>query len=612
MNPHATTRLQSIVTILQWILFLPAHVVGWMKQGFIWIAGERGYWLAWIPCSAGLWPLGLYGWNQPVARSIYRIPLRMFSYVCFVAGTFLFFAGLWRFSLIVLVVRLLRWLDSWLQLDKPFISLDAMEDTSAIGRHPFDRLSLGVVGVIFLFFAINKERLVDLTEPSDHFYHMAVAQKILERSTIPLWDDWEFAPMGRPHLYPPLLHLVIAFFAGTPNNMLAGFSTVQLLLYPSALLAYWYLFRNFISPSWAYLSLLILMMEFLFSMGCLIALPASCVNVLWPLILIALFKKRVYLAIVLLGAAFYTHTGMPLLICLGLLIMGIWKRDTFWPVIATILGALVLALPWMVRYYVFSDWMQAGGAQGFNITSIISRLMWLQILNPIFIILMIWGWRRTRNLTLFKTQVLGFLPMLTQYGGRFFMHGAPFLSPFIAVHFNRWLTGPITRRRAFGFLLITLIPLPCISFMNGKDLLHPGFMPGISATHACIFFTIQRQPKDHSDLDELTRIIRETTSPEDIIHLPDEGTYHFGDLIVVLTGRRTDMGGWGEVRKPEMFEAILKQRADDNDGIFVSRYKENIPSARRIQQVGSYYIGYPPNSNDISQRSPSMDDESEY
>ena len=157
-----------------------------------------------------------------------------------------------------------------------------------IGDHPLDRMTLLFIGLIFLVFAINKERMLDFTDPSDHFYHMAVAQKILEYGGIPLWDDWEFAPVGRPHLYPPLLHLLIAFFAGTPDQILLGFATIQMLLYPTALLSYWFLYRTFLSPSLAYLSIIALSMEFMFTIGCLIGLPASVVNVLWSLILLSI------------------------------------------------------------------------------------------------------------------------------------------------------------------------------------------------------------------------------------------------------------------------------------------------------------------------------------
>ncbi len=218
------------------LLSLPALIAGLLRWVAAWIASERWYLWGFIPCCAGLWPLGLYCWHKKIERGYLHFPLRLFSYVCFFFGTLLFFAGLWPFSGILLFIRLLMWLDVWLRLGDPLLSGTGL-DSSTRFHHPLDKLSLFFIGTIFLVLAINKERLIDFGDPSDHFYHMAVAQKILERGTIPLWDDWEFAPMGRPHLYPPLLHLLIAFIAGRPDDILSGFATIQMLLYPSALLA---------------------------------------------------------------------------------------------------------------------------------------------------------------------------------------------------------------------------------------------------------------------------------------------------------------------------------------------------------------------------------------
>ena len=591
--------ISTIKIILLWILSIPALIAGFLKQIAQYISSERWYLWGFIPCNAGLWPLGLYCWHKDVQCWYYRFPLRVFSYICFLFGTILFFEGLWPFAGILLLVRLLVWLDDWLRLSDPLVAESAPDSTAGF-KHPFDKLSLCFIGVIFLVLAVNKERLIDFSDPSDQFYHMAAAKQILEKRTIPIWDDWEFAPMGRPHLYPPVLHLLIAFFAGEPDQIIAGFSSIQMLLYPLALLAYWMLYRKFLSPAHAYLSLIFLSMEFMFGMGCLMGLPASIVNVLWPFILLAIINKRTYVAMLLLAVAFYTHTGMPVLICLCLLIFGLWKREHFLRILAVIIGALILSMPWTLRYYVFSDWMQASGAQGFSLSSIVARLLWLQIANPVFIVLAVWGLFRLKQTAIFKSQILGFLPMLTQYGGRFFMHGAPFLSPFVAVHFTRFLEGGVTRRRAVCFLLLTLIPLPCISFMGPNDTIQIKPFPGITATHISIFYTINRTRKDQSDIENLVSEIRQTTSPDDIIHLPDDGMYHFGDLIVVMTGRRTDTGGWGEIRKPEMWEAMIKSREDINDGVFVSKVRENIPEGRIVKQIGSYFIGYPPSddSND--------------
>lgn len=584
-------NLWSLFNNLQKILFFPVWLIQRVRSLFIWAAAQRFYLFAFIPCSAGLWPLGLYCWNRPVARWYLRLPLRIFAYLCVLAGSFLFIAGLWRFTLILLLIRLLLWIDGYFQLGRPILREEGTEPT-ALFAHPLDKISLFFIGVIFVIFAINKERLLDFTEPSDHFYHMAAAQKILERGEIPLWDDWEFAPMGRPHLYPPFLHLLIAFFAGSPDNVLAGFATVQMLLYPLALLCYWMLFRMIMPPALAYLALIFASMEFMFAMGCLMGLPASIVNVLWALILIAVLKRHTYIATLLLGLAFYTHTGMPVMIALGLLVFGLWRREFLRSCLFIVMGAMLLSMPWMVRYIAFSDWMQTSGAEGFSLSSILTRLLWLQILNPVLLILAAWGWFRykDRAITIVRSQVIGLLPMLTQYGGRFFMHGSPFLAPFIAVCFRRWIEGYITWRRALGFLSITLIPLPCISFMNSMK---PSPFPGITATHISGFYMLHRQQKDYSEMEALVQAIKDTTSPDDIIHLPDDGHYHFGDFLVVMTGRRTDMGGWGEVRKPEMWEAVHQSREDASKGVFVSRKRENIPEGRVIEAVGTYFLGYP-------------------
>ncbi|MBN2329848.1 MAG: hypothetical protein JXR73_22090 [Candidatus Omnitrophica bacterium] len=557
------------------------------------MATKRWHLWGFIPCSAGLWPLGLYLWNKKIDRRTFRIVSRILSYGCFFAGSVLFIAGLWRLAGILIAIRVLIWIDQAANLSAPLVESNQLE-ISRLFNHPFDKASLLYIGLIFLVFAVSKERLIEFTDPSDHFYHMAVAQKILERGSIPLWDDWEFAPEGRPHLYPPLLHLLIAFFAGAPDRVLIGFSNIQMLLYPSALFAYWLLFRTWLRPSHAYLSLLILSMEFMFTMGCLIGLPASLVNAMWPFILLALTKKKNYAAMLLLAAAFYTHTGMPILISLALLVFGVWKRQFFLSSVFVVMGACILSIPWTLRYYVFADWMHSGGAPGYSVSSIVARLLWLQIINPLFIILAVWGFFRLKEAAVFKSQALGFLPMLIQYGGRFFMHGAPFLSPFIAVHFLRFLEGSITRRRAAAFALMTLIPLPCINFIGPGDQVKISLFPGITASHLCVFYVLNRQPKDQSDLENLVDALRNTTSPDDILHLPDEGMYHFADYLTVMTGRRTDMGGWGEVSKPEMWEAIQKSRNDPNDGVFVSKKRENIPDSRCIEEIGSFFIGRPP------------------
>jgi uncharacterized protein (TIRG00374 family) len=43
---------------------------------------------------------------------------------------------------------------------------------------------------------------------SDPWYHTAVIQGMHQAGGLPVWDFWEMAPAGRPHIYPPSFHVV--------------------------------------------------------------------------------------------------------------------------------------------------------------------------------------------------------------------------------------------------------------------------------------------------------------------------------------------------------------------------------------------------------------------
>ena len=189
---------------------------------------------------------------------------------------------------------------------------------------------------------------------------------------------------------------------------------------------------------------------------------------------------------------------------------------------------------------------------------------------------------------LVQNPVIGFLPMLTQYGGRFFMHGTPFLAPSSL----RILTAGFVERSPADERLASFCSLCCLcrvsATWNPAAPLQLNFSPALPP-HVSLYYTLHRQTKDSAEIQALAEAIQENTTPDTLIHLPDEGMYHFGDMIVVLTSRATDTGGWGEVRKPEMIQAIRQHRENTHSGVFVSRHRENIPSSRCIEQIGALY-----------------------
>ena len=94
---------------------------------------------------------------------------------------------------------------------------------------------------------------------------------------------------------------------------------------------------------------------------------------------------------------------MPVLICLELCILGLWKREFSGRYFRYHWSHSSLHT-WTVRYLAFSDWMQTNGAAGYSLSSILSRLLWLQIINPVFVLLTIWGWFRLKDAGLFRTR----------------------------------------------------------------------------------------------------------------------------------------------------------------------------------------------------------------
>ena len=62
-----------------------------------------------------------------------------------------------------------------------------------------------IAGLIVFFFQQSF-----LTIDGDLTYHLATSQSFVREGGVTLWENWDSLPLGRPHLYPPLVHLLLA------------------------------------------------------------------------------------------------------------------------------------------------------------------------------------------------------------------------------------------------------------------------------------------------------------------------------------------------------------------------------------------------------------------
>ena len=77
----------------------------------------------------------------------------------------------------------------------------------------------------------------------DIYYHLAVMLGYNTAGGYTTYGFWEYAPVGRPHLYPPLLHfLMLALYkAGLPKMFIARLS--NFIMFPLALVSMWQIGR---------------------------------------------------------------------------------------------------------------------------------------------------------------------------------------------------------------------------------------------------------------------------------------------------------------------------------------------------------------------------------
>jgi len=484
-------------------------------------------------------PVGLYVWESRRGRALPgRIGRGVAAWALLILAAGAILNGGWALGAIALVLgRPIGWLLRVTRLAR------ARPSPEVPGRLTFDARALDVaalvfISLIFLVFVANRDDLsrMDGVVDSDPAYHMAVARQIIDHGgRLPRWDYWEYAPFGRPHLYHPGLHYLIALFSWKSGDVLHGFNTIQMLLYPLALFGGWYFARWLFGAACGFLALIFLSMETAFLFTQAGVLPAAVVTAMIPAILMAFLARRTVATVVFLTVALYTHgpLGVPQLVVLGLLVFSMRHREwfPFFRKVAAFAG--LLYLPWIVRMLELDGLAWFGSSVGAmgparGAVEVVGRgLLQLQIFSPILLLLAFRTWRRDGDgrLGAVKSLLLGFLPMLFAYGGRYFMHTAPLWAVLVARNFDAWLASPeptaeegdpaarrSLRRRTLAFVGLAFVPLPVISFGMPGAGRGMRVWPGFTGTNVALHTAFHRSEPDR-DFERLAGHIRALLPP---------------------------------------------------------------------------------------------------
>lgn len=335
-----------------------------------------------------------------------------------------------------------------------------------------DYITLGFIAFQTIILILNWNYLP--TSELDTPYHLLMGKMFADYDTVMLWDYYEYAPVGRPHLYPPLEHILLWWMhdlTGTDWWNIGRF--VSLIQYPLPMLMVWFFCKKLFNPVTALASVIFLSVSFEFWFWQVSVAPTALILSLFPLFLYCFYRKKVLASIVLLTSFLYLHLGLPYVVILCVFIFALFslfKTREYMKLFAIVTGvSTLLFLPWIIHIFMYRDWLRLGAHRFFDPSSL---LVGINILTAIFIIIgfltCVEKSRIDLKYLLILSAFIGFFAVAI-YGNRYKMH-SPIINcivtgiGFEAVYTRILIrTSPASRKKVAAGILLLLIPLGAIS-----------------------------------------------------------------------------------------------------------------------------------------------------
>jgi len=292
-------------------------------------------------------------------------------------------------------------------------------------------------------------------------YHLAATRGFMESGGVVTWDWWEFAPAGRPHIYPPLLHVLMSIPLGLGVSEEVVGTFFSLIMFPLIMLSMWWMVRRLFGSRQAFYSSALLLVPYAFFRQSAVTTAASLVLALTPLIFLGLERRRWVTPAVLLAACLYTHLVLGHLVALALFIYLLHRREMWRGILKVLAAAYILYIPWGLNVALhlssFSVSEAGGGAASVHL------LIWMAALAALPLCYI----RKGRHYIL-SSYFLSMVPIVFFYPNRFWdghallplaMLGGLFLDALHEGLSRLFATLPDTGKRAGGAVAACIVGL---------------------------------------------------------------------------------------------------------------------------------------------------------
>ena len=185
----------------------------------------------------------------------------------------------------------------------------------------------------------------------DIYYHLAVMLGYNAAGGYAACGFWEYAPVGRPHLYPPLIHVMMLalFKAGLSKMFIARLFSFT--MFPLAVTSIWLFMRYLAGRRTAFFAVLVASSVYSLYYMLMITIPASLAILFALASFVCVDKGKKMAGLLLLSYSFYAHALMPWIMSLAFIIYAVTARKKVMAYLGTVLTAAFLAAPVIVNEF---------------------------------------------------------------------------------------------------------------------------------------------------------------------------------------------------------------------------------------------------------------------
>lgn len=426
----------------------------------------------------------------------------------------------------------------------------------------------------------------------DIYYHLSVMLGFDKAGGYVTTAFWEFAPVGRPHLYPPFLHILmlLLYKLGPSEIFIARFFSA--IIYPLLIFSIWIFSRKAFDRRIAFFCTLLVSSSYYFYLESSNIIAFSFAVSLGLLSFLFLLKGKMISSVILLSLTFYTHSLTGWLFSLTILIYAVSVKLIV-KYFKMVMFAILLFFPLMVHQIYNQEYFRMVNVKAMHYIDI---NIFIYIAASIGLVLYL-RQRDPRGKLLFSF-VLGFAPLFFIYPQRYLSGTGMIAIILFASCGLDYIFRTFKEKTSLLLIIFILFYLtsPTVSLSENAKLSSAALdSTFINHLPYLKFFSRANEESIYIPkfIDPIIVSIKENSGPEDIIY--SNFNYAAG-LFSVLSQRATSSSMLPEVGRYRDFDKISASRLiiwlKELDGTFPIALKEAINKYKleKIQETDIAYI----------------------